>query len=76
AQLFYGRKSFDPDNLKTWQTAAGTLMNEELDRDLYVVTKIHKADQLKEVFPQMVEIGRDRGFVFFKKEKVKIEGVD
>ncbi|MEL6626780.1 MAG: glycosyltransferase family 39 protein [Bacteroidota bacterium] len=76
AQLFYGRKSFDPDHPKTWQTAAGALMNEELDKDLYVVTKIHKADQLKEVFPQMVEIGRDRGFVFFKKEKVKIEGVD
>ncbi len=61
--LFYTRKppvanekSYD----KEW------LLRGDIDRDVYVVTKVHKADELRAV-GTLEEIGERNGFVFFHR---------
>lgn len=63
AHLFYQRKpavtnsnSFD----KTW------LMEGHIDKDVYIVSKVHRAHQL-EAYPDVKEIYRENGFVFFHR---------
>lgn len=63
AHLFYHRKppvinekSYD----KEW------LLRGDIDKDVYVVSKIHKAHQLDE-YPGLEEVGRKNGFVFFHR---------
>lgn len=64
AHLFYARKqpvansdSYDKD----W------LIQGEIDKDVYVVTKVHKADELRAI-GTLEEIGARNGFVFFRRE--------
>lgn len=64
-QLFYFRKSPDahPDSYdKQW------LLHGDIDKDVYVVTKIHRTDLLDGV-EGLVQIGAENGFVFFKRSK-------
>ncbi len=42
------------------------LLHEPLDKPAYIVTKITKVNELKDL-PGMVEIGRKNGFVFYKR---------
>jgi len=63
AHLFYHRKppvtnekSYD----KEW------LLRGDIDKDVYVVSKIQKAHQLDE-YPELEEVGRKNGFVFFHR---------
>ena len=47
------------------------LFHEPIDKDLYIIAKIHKVEKLKrEKIKSLKEIGRKNGFVFFKREKV------
>lgn len=62
--LFYANKrpvtderSYDKD----W------LLNGEVQKPVYVITKIHKAEELRAV-PTLEEIGSKNGFVFFKRK--------
>jgi 4-amino-4-deoxy-L-arabinose transferase-like glycosyltransferase len=66
-QLFYSRKqpvqnpqSFDFN----W------LMHGDIDKDVYVVTKINKVKDLEGI-PDLKQIGAENGFVFYKREKKK-----
>lgn len=65
AQLFYTRKprvtnekSYDRDWLYTG----------DIDKDVFVVTKVQTAHELQQI-PGMQEIGRENGFVFFRRLK-------
>ncbi len=63
AHLFYSRKRPVTDERsynKEW------LLTGPVDRDVYVVSKIHRADELG-AYPELVEIGRKNGFVFFHR---------
>ncbi len=62
--LFYAKKpivenqeSYD----KEW------LLRSDVDKTVYVITKIHKADELREI-DTLEEIGDKNGFVFFKRK--------
>ncbi|MBK8492023.1 MAG: glycosyltransferase family 39 protein [Saprospirales bacterium] len=39
-----------------------------IDRDVFVVTKIHKAKRMEQ-YPELKEVGRKNGFVFFERQK-------
>ena len=65
AHLFYARKriveneqSYDKD----W------LLNGPVDKPVYVITKIHKADELRRV-ETLEELGNKNGFVFFQRKR-------
>lgn len=63
--LFYAKKPpvQNPDSYdKNW------LLEGAIDKDVYVVTKIHKADELRSI-PTLKEIGAKNGFVFFHRPK-------
>ncbi|MEZ5044311.1 MAG: glycosyltransferase family 39 protein [Saprospiraceae bacterium] len=69
ANLFYFDKAMDNDPVfdnrdekRQW------LLHGPIDKDLYIVTKINKTKTL-EALPDVKEIGRKNGFVFFKREK-------
>ena len=62
--LFYTKKPPVTDERsfqKDW------LLQGDVDRPVYVVTKIHKADNLR-AFDTLEEIGSKNGFVFFKRK--------
>lgn len=63
APHFYSRKqpSGHPERHQI-----GWLLNGDIDRDVYLITKIHKAAGLRKD-PQLVEIGEKNGFVFFRR---------
>ncbi len=42
----------------------------DIDKTVYVVSKITKANEL-EKYPQLKEIGRKNGFVFFERKPDK-----
>ncbi|MEL6392143.1 MAG: glycosyltransferase family 39 protein [Bacteroidota bacterium] len=46
------------------------LLHGDIDKDVYIVTKITKADQLLNI-PEVVEISRSNGFVFCKRTASK-----
>ncbi len=67
AHLFYARKRPVTDERsydKEW------LLNGAIDKPVYVVTKIQKADELK-AYPQLQQLGSKNGFVFFGRKPVK-----
>ncbi|MCB0654415.1 MAG: glycosyltransferase family 39 protein, partial [Saprospiraceae bacterium] len=43
------------------------LLNRAVDKEVYVITKIQKADELQKKAPELVELDRENGFVFFKR---------
>lgn len=65
AHLFYTRKppvSNEKSYDKQW------LLHGDIDKDVYVVTKVHKAGELREI-EELKQIGAKNGFVFFKREE-------
>jgi len=68
AHLFYGDvppeakpHTEDPQAWKDY------LLHGEVDRPVYVVTKVHRVPELVAAEPQLKEIGRKNGFVFFER---------
>jgi len=62
--LFYGNKQ-KPDNPDSYDKE--WLLRGPVDKDVYVCTKVHRAADLA-VYPELKEIGRKNGFVFFKRD--------
>ncbi len=44
------------------------LLTGPIDRDAWLLTKIHRADELR-AFPELEEMGSKNGFVFFRRKK-------
>ena len=65
AQLFYTQKQ-PPKNKKS--NSIDWLLNGDIDKDVYIITKVDKLKYLKN--KNLTEIGRENGFVFFKREKM------
>ena len=42
------------------------LLTGDIDKEVYFLTKIHRADELRQ-YPELEEIGASNGFVFFKR---------
>ncbi|MGK0365095.1 MAG: 4-amino-4-deoxy-L-arabinose transferase-like glycosyltransferase [Saprospiraceae bacterium] len=66
AHLFYARKQKGGDERQhdlNW-----LLKGNDLDRDAYFVTKIHKAERLDKE-KNLIKIGEKNGFVFYKRGK-------
>jgi 4-amino-4-deoxy-L-arabinose transferase-like glycosyltransferase len=66
AQLFYTRKLSLPkqeNHDEQW------LLHGEVDRDVYVITKINKTQELEGV-PGLQKLGEENGFVFYKRSAV------
>ncbi len=66
AHLFYAQKekTTNPQSLnKDW------LLTGDIDKPAYFVCKITKADEAKAAYPQLTELYRKNGFVFWKREK-------
>lgn len=63
--LFYSKKP-PVENPKSYDRK--WLLEGAVDKDVYVVTKIHKADELRNI-PTLEEIGSKNGFVFFHRPK-------
>lgn len=68
AHLFYGDvppeakpQMEDPQQWKEF------LLHGAVDRPVYVATKVHKATELAASAPELKEIGRKNGFVFFER---------
>ena len=61
--LFYADKA-PVENPKSYNS--DWLLNGDVDRPVYVICKIHRAHELKDV-KTIKEIGRKNGFVFFKR---------
>ena len=64
ATYFYG-KTTPPKNKNYYDE--NWLLTGDIDKDVYFVTKIQRADQLKK-YPDVKKIGEKNGFVFFKRE--------
>lgn len=64
APLFYTAK---PDGLRKENRSYPWLTEGKIDRDVYFVTKVNNDGGLRK-FPDIEEIGRKNGFVFFKRE--------
>ncbi|MCB0822064.1 MAG: glycosyltransferase family 39 protein [Bacteroidales bacterium] len=63
-QYFYARVKPQSTNLytdKNW------LLNGNIDKDVYFMTKIHRADELRK-YEQLEELYSKNGFVFFKRQ--------
>ena len=67
AQYFYGKTQVYS---KKNEGDREILFSGPIDKDVYIVTKIHKANRLR-ALPELREIGASNGFVFFKREKTK-----
>jgi len=62
--LFYADKKIQENQdsySKHW------LLNGEIDKDLYIITKVHKTFWLKNI--KLEEVGRANGFVMYKRHK-------
>ncbi|MFW5774457.1 MAG: hypothetical protein ACOCWD_07225, partial [Tangfeifania sp.] len=64
ATYFYGETQ-PPENDKFYNT--DWLLTGDIDKDVYFVTKIHRAHNL-EKYEDVKEIGRKNGFVFYLRE--------
>jgi hypothetical protein len=64
AQYFYTEKPFTPNNI----TDKYTLLTQPLDKPLYVVTKINKAEKFMEQHPGFTKYYERGGFVVMVKE--------
>ena len=64
ATYFYGETQ-PPENQNFYDT--DWLLTGDIDKDVYFVTKIHRAHQL-EKYEDVKEIGRKNGFVFYLRE--------
>ncbi|MCB0629445.1 MAG: glycosyltransferase family 39 protein [Saprospiraceae bacterium] len=63
AQYFYGKtQEYSHKN----EGDREKLYTGDVDKDVYIVTKIHKADRLRQI-PTLEEIGEKNGFVFFRR---------
>jgi hypothetical protein len=60
---FYGRVT--PHNHEN-HTDKSWLLTGDIDKEVYILTKIHKADELRH-YEELEEIGSKNGFVFFKR---------
>ena len=67
AHLFY--TDFQPHSNPNY-TDKQWLLTGDIDKPAYFVAKIHKVDDMAQ-YPDVKEIGRKNGFVFFKREAVK-----
>lgn len=65
AQYFYGKSQ---EYSRKGEGDREELYTGEVDKDVYIVTKIHKADRLRAI-PTLEEIGAKNGFVFFRRKK-------
>ncbi len=63
--LFYGQKKPPGKNVINDEKL---LLSNKLDKDLFLVCRVDRIKHLKKAF-NLVEIGRENGFVFYKKEK-------
>lgn len=63
-QYFYAR--IQPHKTDQY-TNKGWLLNGDIDKDVYFMTKIHRAEELRK-YPQLKELYSKNGFVFFKRE--------
>lgn len=63
AQYFYGKTQ---TYSRKDEPARTQLFTGEVDKDVYIVTKIHKADRLRAI-STLKEIGAKNGFVFFQR---------
>lgn len=69
ADLFYSKKSMDNDpTFATREEKKNWFLNGPIDKDVYIVTKINRTKEL-EALPDVEEIGRKNGFVFYKRAK-------
>ncbi len=64
ATYFYGETT-PPKNENFYDE--NWLLTGDIDKDVYFVTKIHRADRMK-AYPDIQKIGEKNGFVFFKRE--------
>jgi len=64
ATYFYGETT-PPKNKNYYDE--DWLLTGDIDKDVYFVTKVHRADQLKK-YPEVKKIGEKNGFVFFKRK--------
>ncbi len=64
ATYFYGETT-PPKNKNYYDE--NWLLTGDINKDVYFVTKVHRADQLKK-YPDIKKIGEKNGFVFFKRE--------
>ncbi len=65
--LFYGAKKPPSGNAVGHEKL---LLSDKLDKDLFLVCRVDRVKYLKKEF-NLVEIGRENGFVFYKKGKSK-----
>ena len=66
-QLFYGKRknlSHIPEYGEEW------LLKGPIDKDAYFIIKVHRVEQMKP-YPDVVEIGRRNGFVFYHRKALK-----
>lgn len=68
APLFYTKKTI---GLRSENTSYKWLTEGEIDRDVYFVTKVNNDGGLRK-YPEVKEIGRKNGFVFFERKR-KVE---
>jgi len=67
--LFYFKKSIDNDPVfETRVEKKEWFLTGPIDKDVFIVTKINKTKAL-EALPDVEEIGRKNGFVFYKRAK-------
>ena len=67
--LFYFNKAKDNDpDFETREAKRDWFLTGPVDKDVYIVTKINKTKELV-ALPDLEEIGRKNGFVFYKRGK-------
>ncbi|GIV32990.1 MAG: hypothetical protein KatS3mg031_0525 [Chitinophagales bacterium] len=64
AHLFYTQKR---PPVHAWVSDKNRLLAGDIDKEAYFVCKINKAGRYKKEYPSLQEIGRQNGFVFFKR---------
>lgn len=65
--LFYGQPKDGDKCCFQDSDCTERLLTGPIDKTVYIATKVHKADKL-EVMPDLEEIGRKNGFVFFRRD--------
>ncbi|MCI5080629.1 MAG: glycosyltransferase family 39 protein [Saprospiraceae bacterium] len=71
AHLFYTKKPYEkiyPSGKEAKEERKRFMLTGPVDKDVYLVTKIHKTDEVKQ-YSKFEEIGRKNGFVFYKRPK-------
>lgn len=66
AHLFYSQKKYQ-QNENSYNI--DWLMNGDIDKDVYFVSKITSEKEIQELHPQLKILYRKNGFVFYKREK-------